>query len=327
MKILITGGAGFIGSHLANKLLDENHKVVIIDNLSTGRFDNIEKFIDSIDFINDDISKEGSWIKKFENVDAVFHLASLADIVPSIKMPDLYFHSNVTGTLNVLEAMKENKVKKIFYAASSSCYGVPKQYPTKEDEIINPEYPYAFTKYIGELMIQHWSKVYKIDYISTRFFNVYGTKSRTSGTYGAMFGVFMAQKLHNKPLTIVGDGEQKRDFIYVTDLCNALCELLIREDIKNEIFNIGSGNPISVNQVAELIGGEKVYIPKRPSEPEITHADISKIISKTDWIPKISINEGVQRLIDDISYWEKAPVWDPDSIASETKLWFKYLNE
>ena len=151
------------------KLLDENHKVVIIDNLSTGRFDNIEKFIESIDFINDDISKEGSWIKKFENVDAVFHLASLADIVPSIKMPDLYFHSNVTGTLNVLEAMKENKVKKIFYAASSSCYGVPKQYPTKEDEIINPEYPYAFTKYIGELMIQHWSKVYKIDYIQLDF--------------------------------------------------------------------------------------------------------------------------------------------------------------
>ncbi len=327
MKILITGGAGFIGSHLVEKLLNENHQIIILDNLSTGRFENVESFINDIEFLNVDISKKGDWMKKFEKVDKVFHLAALADIVPSIKTPDLYFHSNVTSTLNILEAMKEHNVKKIFYSASSSCYGVPTNYPTSESDKINPKYPYAFTKYLAELMILHWSEIYKIDYISLRFFNVYGTKSRTSGTYGAMFGVFMAQKLNNKPLTIVGDGKQKRDFIYVTDLCDALYELMIRDDIKNEIFNLGSGNPISVNQVAELVGGEKVHIPKRPGEPEITHADISKIVSKIDWKPKIPITDGVQRLISNISYWKRAPVWDPDKIAKETKLWFKYLND
>ena len=326
MKILITGGAGFIGSHLVERLLQDNHRIIVLDNLSTGRIDNLEKFMNEIDFLEVDISIKGNWFKKFENLDAIFHLAALADIVPSIKMPDMYFHSNVTGTLNILEAMKENKVKKIFYAASSSCYGIPNHYPTPETEEIKPEYPYAFTKLMGELLVQHWSKIYKIEYISTRFFNVYGTRSRTSGTYGAMFGVFMAQKLHNKPLTIIGDGEQKRDFIYVSDVCDALSQLL-HSDITNEIFNIGFGESISVNQIASIIGGEKIFIPKRPSEPDITHADISKLISNINWKPKVSINEGIQKLINDIDYWEKAPVWEPETIANETKLWFQYLND
>ena len=204
MKILITGGAGFIGSHLV-KNLSKKHKVVVIDNLSTGRLENIKEILNNIKFIRADISKINQIKKHFKGVDKVFHLAALADIVPSIQKPEKYYNSNVTGTLNVLRCATEYKVKKLLYAASSSCYGIPNKYPTSENEPLDPKYPYALTKMLGEQLIIHWSKVYKLKYISLRLFNVYGTKSRTSGTYGAMFGVFLAQKLFNAPLTIVGN--------------------------------------------------------------------------------------------------------------------------
>lgn len=326
MKILITGGAGFIGSHLAEMLLKEGHEITVIDNLSTGRLSNLKTFINNITFVEADISQNGEWTDYFKNIDIIFHFAALADIVPSIQNPDLYYKANVTGTLNILETMKKFRIKKIFYSASSSCYGIPKNYPTSETHKIDLQYPYAFTKYIGECLIIHWSKIYNLEYISTRFFNVYGTRSRTSGTYGAMFGVFMAQKLNSKPLTIVGNGEQKRDFTYVTDICEGLYKLML-SGIKNEIFNLGSSIPISINSIANIIGGQKKYIPKRPGEPEITHADITKLQKYIDWKPKISINEGINLLLDNIDYWKEAPIWDPDSIAIETKLWFKHLGD
>ena len=204
MKYIITGGAGFIGSHLVEALVKQNKKIVVLDNLSTGRLDNIKPFLKKIKFINCDISKKGKWINEFNEKCYVFHIAALADIVPSMQNPEKYFNSNVKGTLNVLEACKKTKVIKFLYSASSSCYGVPKKYPTKENENIDLMYPYALTKKLGEDLIIHWSKVYKIPFVSLRLFNVYGTRSRTSGTYGAMFGVFLAQKIANKPFTVVG---------------------------------------------------------------------------------------------------------------------------
>ena len=204
MKIIITGGAGFIGSHLAEKLCKKN-KVIIIDNLSTGRLKNIETFKNKALFVKADISKNSlKWIKHFKGVDKVFHFAALADIVPSIQKPEDYYKSNVNGTLNILETCRKYKVKKIVYAASSSCYGIAKEVPTTEKAKIDTQYPYALTKYLGERLIIHWSKVYKLNCTSLRLFNVYGPRSRTSGTYGAMFGVFLAQKIANKPFTIVG---------------------------------------------------------------------------------------------------------------------------
>ena len=238
IKYIITGGAGFIGSHLVEALSKKKNKVVVLDNLSTGRLDNIKKFRNNIKFLKCDISKKGKWINEFKGKCYVFHLAALADIVPSIQNPKKYFQSNVKGTLNILEACKNTKVVKLIYSASSSCYGIPKKYPTKENDEINPMYPYALTKKIAEDLIVHWSNVYKIPFISLRLFNVYGTRSRTSGTYGAMFGVFLAQKLSNKPFTIVGSGKQTRDFTYVSDVIEALLKAS-KSKLKNEILKCG----------------------------------------------------------------------------------------
>ncbi len=323
MKILITGGAGFIGSHLVKKL-SKKHKVIVIDNLSTGRLENIKEILNNIKFIRADISKINQIKKHFKGVDKVFHLAALADIVPSIQKPEKYYNSNVTGTLNVLRCSTEYKVKKLLYAASSSCYGIPNKYPTSENEPLDPKYPYALTKMLGEQLIIHWSKVYKLKYISLRLFNVYGTKSRTSGTYGAMFGVFLAQKLFNAPLTIVGNGKQTRDFTYVSDVIDAFI-VAGNSKINNQIFNVGSGKTVSVNKIVSLLSNKKIHIPKRPGEPESTFANISKIKKMLKWKPRINIENGVKLILEDIQYWSKAPVWTKKSIMNATKDWFKYL--
>ena len=324
MKIIITGGAGFIGSHLAENLIKKKHEVIIIDNLSTGRLENIKKIRKKLKFINADISKNGSWNKYFKNTKVVFHLAALADIVPSIKDPKKYFQSNVVGTENIASVAIKYKVKKIIYSASSSCYGVPNKYPTSETESIKPQYPYAMTKNLGEQILMHYAKIYGIQVTSMRLFNVYGTKSRTSGTYGAMFGVFLAQKLKKKPLTVVGDGTQKRDFTYISDIINAFIKCMnIKKNF--QIFNVGTGKPISVNNVVKLLGCKSIKIPKRPGEPKETNANIKKITKALNWRPKVSINLGIKKLLKDINYWKKAPVWTPKKIKIATKEWFEYL--
>lgn len=326
MKSIVTGGAGFIGSHLVDQLLELNHEVIVLDNFSTGRRENLEHLNGRIQLIDCDLSKKGDWVTYFKETDWVFHLAALADIVPSIQKPEAYFNANVNGTFNIVQACNLANVKKVIYAASSSCYGIPDYYPTSESAEIKPQYPYALTKRMGEELILHWAQVYKLPVISCRFFNVYGTRSRTSGTYGAVFGVFLAQKLANKPMTIVGDGKQTRDFTYVTDVVDALISAA-KSEKTGEIYNIGSGQTISINRLVELLGGEKINIPKRPGEPDCTFADISKIKLDLDWSPKISIEEGVKLILENIEYWRNAPVWTPDTIANETEDWFKYLGK
>ena len=325
MKIIVTGGAGFIGSHVAEKLSKKN-KVIVIDNLSTWRLKNIETFKNKIVFKKADLSKNSSnWAKYFKGVDKVFHFAALADIVPSIQEPEEYFKSNVTGTLNVLEACKKYKIKKIIYAASSSCYGIAKEIPTSEKADVNPQYPYALTKQLGESLILHWSKIYKINCTSLRLFNVYGPRSRTSGTYGAMFGVFFAQKIANKPFTIVGEGNQKRDFTFVSDIVDAFLKASYSR-ISGEILNVGSGKTVSVNYIANLLKGKKIHIKKRPGEPNVTFADINKIKKKLKWKPKVSIEQGIKIILEKyIDYWKEAPIWTPKKIHKATALWFKYL--
>ena len=326
MKSLITGGAGFIGSHLVDKLLSEGHEVVVLDNYSTGRKENLDHVKGQIRLVEADLSIQGDWVKEFDGVDWVFHLAALADIVPSIQKPDAYHNSNVNGTFNVLQASRHANVKRFVYSASSSCYGIPDVYPTPENSPIQPQYPYALAKRMGEELVMHWSQLYGLPAISLRFFNVYGPRSRTSGTYGAVFGVFLAQKLANKPFTIVGDGNQTRDFTYVTEIVAAL-SAAIESDEQNKIYNVGSGSTISVNRIAELMGGEKVNIPKRPGEPDSTYADITRITQEINWKPKVSIEEGIEAILENIDYWKEAPVWEPESISLETEDWFKYLGE
>jgi len=326
MRYLVTGGAGFIGSHIVDRLLKDGHEVTVIDNFSTGRPQNLEhhKHNKKLSIISADICELDKIKPYFKGIDNVFHIAALADIVPSIVNPVNYYRSNVSGTMNVVEASRLNGVKKVVYAASSSCYGIPDDYPTPETAPICPQYPYALTKFQGEEILLHWAKVYKLPAVSLRLFNVYGERSRTSGAYGAVFGVFLAQKLNNMPFTVVGDGAQTRDFVYVSDVADAFI-FASESQYDGEIFNVGSGNTYSVNHLVELLGGGVVYIPKRPGEPDCTWADITKIREMLGWQPKVSFEEGIEEMLQNIDYWRQAPVWTPEKITEATKDWFKYL--
>lgn len=328
MKTLVTGGAGFIGSHLVDRLLNDSHEVTVLDNFSTGRPQNLahHKNYPRLHLITADIKDQHQIAPYLQGIDWVFHLAALADIVPSIQMPEQYFRSNVDGTFAVLEAARAVGVKKFLYTASSSCYGIPDCFPTPETAAIRPQYPYALTKYLGEQTALHWGQVYKLPVISLRLFNVYGPRSRTSGTYGAVFGVFLAQKLAGKPFTVVGDGTQTRDFTFVTDVADAFVTAA-QSDVVNEVFNVGSGNTYSVNRLVELLGGAVTYIPKRPGEPDCTFAATAKIQAMLHWNPKITLAAGVNEILKKIDYWREAPVWTPDSIATATADWFKYLGK
>ena len=328
-KAIVTGGAGFIGCHLTEALLNKGFSVVVIDNLTTGRMQNIAglKGHRRLKIVVADINDTRKIEKYFRGADYVFHLAALADIVPSIVNPVGYFRSNVDGTMNIMQIVRNNcpRLKKFVYSASSSCYGIPDKYPTSESADIRPEYPYALTKYLGEQIALHWGKIYKIPLLSLRLFNVYGPKSRTSGTYGAVFGVFLAQKLAGKPYTIVGDGKQTRDFTFVSDVVNAFLTAAFSKH-KNEIFNVGSDHTYSVNKLVKLLGGPVTHIPKRPGEPDCTFADIRKIKKVLKWRPRVSLEKGVATLLQNIDYWRKAPVWTPTTISKATKVWFKYLS-
>ena len=326
-KAIVTGGAGFIGSHMVELLLNQGFTVISIDNFSNGQVENVKLFENnpSFHFHNIDLANEFD-SSLFSGVDYVFHMAALADIVPSIENPLKYHQANVTGTIRVLEACRKYGIKKLVYSASSSCYGIPDSYPTPETAEVRPEYPYAFTKYIGEQYVLFWNKLYNIPSVSLRYFNVYGPRGRTNNTYGAVFKVFLSQKLHNKPLTIVGDGSQTRDFTYVTDVARA--NLLAAEsDLNGEIINIGTGNPQTINYLAELIGGQTINIPKRPGEPDSTHAETSKSKKLLNFKPQVSFEKGVRMMLDNISYWKDAPLWDEASIKEATKSWFKYLSK
>jgi UDP-glucose 4-epimerase len=322
---VVTGGAGFIGSHMVDNLLAHGYRVRAVDNLSGGHEKNIAHLKGNSDFSFEraDIRNLKPGNPVFGDARNVFHFAGIGDIVPSIEQPLEYMSVNVQGTAHVLECARHAKVEKFVYAASSSCYGLAAT-PTREDHPITPQYPYALSKYMGEQASFHWHKVYRLPVNSIRIFNAYGTRVRTTGAYGAVFGVFFKQKLAGKPFTVVGDGTQTRDFLYVTDVAEAF--RLAAETAKvGEVWNLGAGNPQAVNHLVELLGGEKVYLPKRPGEPDCTWADISKITRDLEWKPRVPFEEGVARMVKEINVWRDAPLWDPDSIAKATKTWFDYL--
>ena len=328
IKAIVTGGGGFIGSHLVEKLIKKGFKVTVIDNFSTGNPNNLKILKKNRNLLikKIDISKNTTKFKNcFKNIDIVFHLAGLADLVPSIEKPELYYNTNVTGTLNTVIASQKNNVKKFIYAASASCYGIPDKFPTDETCEIKTLHPYALSKRLGEEIVMHWYQVYNLPSISLRFFNVYGERSRTTGAYGAMFGVFLAQRLNGSPLTIVGDGGQTRDFIYVEDVVDGLIKAALSKK-KGKIYNLASGKETKVLDIANIIGGKKIFIPKRPGEPDRSIANIARIKKELSWEPKTNIHQGVKKLIENISLWNKAPVWSKKKIKKATKTWFKYLS-
>jgi UDP-glucose 4-epimerase len=323
---VVTGGAGFIGSHMVDLLVREGYRTHIIDNLVGGRLLNIEHHRTNPDvvFEDRDIRALEAGDSLFSGAQFVFHFAGIGDIVPSIDRPVDYMSTNVQGTVRVLEAARHAGVRKLVYAASSSCYGIAEELPTTENAAIQPQYPYALSKYQGEQAVLHWGQVYHLPVNCVRIFNAYGTRSKTTGAYGAVFGVFLAQKLAGKPLTIVGDGTQSRDFLYVTDVARAFYAAAVARRT-GRIYNLGAGNPQTVNRLADLLGDPRVHIPKRPGEPDCTWADISRIQSELGWKPQVSFEDGVKTMLDNISYWREAPVWDPTSIAEATKAWFAFL--
>ncbi len=323
---VVTGGAGFIGSHMVDLLVAHGHVVRIIDNLTGGREANIEQHRRNADVVlaRSDIRdcKPGDSI--FHDADYIFHFAGIGDIVPSIQRPTDYMSVNVQGTVQVLECARHAGVEKFVYAASSSCYGLAGT-PTRENHPIAPQYPYALSKYQGEQAALHWHNVYRLPVNSIRIFNAYGTRSRTSGAYGAVFGVFLKQKLAGKPFTVVGDGQQRRDFVYASDVAEAF-RLAAETDKVGQVWNLGAGDPQTVSRLVELLDGPAVHIPKRPGEPDCTWADVSMIRRDLGWNQKVRFEEGVRRVLAEIEYWRDAPLWEPDSIAKATAGWFDALS-
>jgi len=325
-RCVVTGAAGFIGSHLVDALLAQGHSVVGVDDLSTGREKNLHSARKSPLFSF--LQKSVVGLKPADlpaGLDWFFHLAGRADLVPSIVNPREYFEVNVDGTFDVLECARALSAKRFIYTASSTCYGIPEQYPTPESAPCAVRHPYGLTKMLGEELTMHWAHVYKLPALSLRLFNVYGPRSRTTGAYGAVFGVFLKQKLAGKPFTVVGDGKQTRDFTFVSDVADAFVAAAA-SPVSGEILNVGSGHTYSVNRLVELLGGPVVYVPKRPGEPDSTFADISRIRKEVGWQPKVPLEDGVKRMLAVIDDWRDAPLWEPNSIAEATRDWFKYLS-
>lgn len=325
-KAIVTGGCGFIGSHLVDLLIKKKFKVIVIDNLQSGNLLNIKHHIKNKNFIfqKKNILEIDFNNKNYANTKYIFHLAGKGEIVPSIEKPLYYINQNVMGTVNMLELSKRLKIKKFIYAASSSCYGLAKT-PTREDFKIDTKYPYAISKYQAEQLVIHWQKVYKIPYISIRIFNAYGTRSRTSGAYGAVIGTFLKQKIMKKPLTVVGNGRQRRDFIFVTDVANAFYMAAVSNK-KNEIYNLGFGKSITINYLAKKLSKKITFLPLRKGEPFETLANIEKIKKDLNWSPKIPFEEGIKIILNNIDYWRKAPLWNKKSIKKATKSWYKYMS-
>lgn len=328
--VLVTGGAGFIGSHIVDLLMKKKLNVIVIDNFSGGRKKNILQHIKKKNFtlLNKNICDKKTFeIKKLKKVNYVIHLAGKGDIVPSINSPYDYIYTNVIGTLNVLEFSRSVNINKFVYAASSSCYGLAKT-PTKETNPLNPLYPYALSKLQGEELVMHWQKVYKLPAISIRIFNAYGTRVKTTGSYGAVFGVFFKQKLSNKSFTVVGDGNQKRDFLYVTDVANAFVKAVFSNK-KNKVYNLGAGNPQKIKYLIKLLENKngQISLPKRPGEPSCTWANISKIKKELKWKPKVSFEKGVKNMLANIREWTDAPLWNKKQISREIKSWNYFMKD
>lgn len=294
-KILVTGGAGFIGSHLSDKLIKEGHKVLVIDNLSAGKKENLNK---KVDFYKRDITDFDKIKSLFKGVDFVFHLAALPRVLFSIENPLLTSKVNILGTINVFKASLDFKVKRIIFASSSSVYGEQKKLPLKEDMEPNPVSPYGLQKLAGEEFAKLFTKLYKIPIVSLRYFNVYGPRIDFNSDYSLVIGKFLKLKRENKPLTIFGNGEQTRAFCYIDDVIKANIKAMESKKIKGgEVINIGSETCYSVNYLSKLIGGRVKYLPRRAGDPLHTKADITLAKKLLGWKPKVSFEEGVKKTI------------------------------
>lgn len=296
MKTLVTGGAGFIGSHIVDRLITDGHEVVVLDNLVTGKRENLNP---KAEFVDCDIAEYETILPHFAGVEVVFHTAALARITPSVQNPLLSNTYNITGTLDVLWAAKNSGVKKVIYSSTSSIYGdqPPEHYPLKEIYEPQPGSPYTLQKFVGEMYCRLFYKLYGLESVIFRYFNVYGPRQITEGAYATVIGVFLKQRQEGKPMTVVADaGERRRDYTHVSDIVEANLLAWQKNIPPAELFNIGYGQDYSVNEVAALIGGPTVKIEPRPWEYQRTLADNTKARQILGWIPKVSLQEGIKEL-------------------------------
>ena len=300
MRCIVTGGAGFIGSNLVDRLINDGYEVVIFDDLSTGKEENINP---KATFHKVDISDMDDYYPfYFNDVDVIFHLACLARVQPSIENPMEYHNVNVNGTLNLLEMARKFNIKRFVFSSSSSVYGDAEQVPTTEECKLNPISPYALHKYIGEEYCKLYSKLYGIETVSLRYFNVYGERQPTEGAYCLVMGVFAQQLLNGELMTINGDGEQRRDFTYVGDVVDANIKCAtIKMKWDGDIINIGAGDNRSVNQIADLLGGDNSRIHRDPVvEPRVTKADNGKAQFLLNWKSTTTLEEWIPKWKKDI---------------------------
>jgi UDP-glucose 4-epimerase len=310
---------------MVDLLLARGFRVRVIDSFVGGRESNLAQHAGHPDLAVEraDIRSLAPGAAAFAGARLVFHFAGIGDIVPSIEAPLDYLDTNVQGTVRVLECARHARVERLVYAASSSCYGLAAT-PTREDHPIDPQHPYALSKYLGEVAAFHWGRVYRLPVNSIRIFNAYGPRVKTTGGYGAVFGVFFKQKLEGQPFTVVGDGTQKRDFVHVTDVAAAFLRAA-ESPLVGRAWNVGGGTPQSVNRLVQLLGGDVIHIPRRPGEPDVTWADITKTTQDLGWQPRVAFEEGVAQMVERIDDWRDAPFWSPDSIAQATRAWFDHL--
>ncbi|RDY32912.1 NAD-dependent epimerase/dehydratase family protein [Lachnotalea glycerini] len=292
--MVVTGGAGFIGSHLSQKLLNLGYIVRIIDNLCQG---NPEYIPDGAEFYEGNVLDKDLLKKVFTGAKGVFHMAAMSKVAPSIEKIEYCTEQNVLGTLNVLLMARECKVQKVVYSASSSYYG-NRQAPQNEEMLPDPLNPYALSKYVGEQYCELYTVLYGLPTISLRYFNVYGRRQPSEGAYALVLGIFLKNLKEGKPLLIHGKGEQRRDFIHVSDIVEANIAAF-KSEAKGMVLNVGSGKNISIQELADLISKDQIYEPRRAGDAEITLADISKTKAILNWVPKVSIEEGIQQMIDD----------------------------
>lgn len=333
MRVLVTGGAGFIGARLVEELLKNGDEVLVIDSFATSNRDRLTPVFEefgpgSCDYV--DIADRGGVERWFQGnamvrpLDCVYHLAARASIVPSVQNPRLYHDVNVTGTLNILEMVRRYAVPRFVYAASGSCYGIPAELPTSEQCPVQPLYPYALTKWMGEQYALHFGRLYGISVMSLRLFNVFGPRMCLSGGYGGVFSIILPQKLNNKPVVLIGDGGQRRDFVYVTDVAQAFLKAS-GAGLRNEVINIARGQSVSISEILSLVGisdEEVVRMPDRPGEPRLTQADISYAASALHWKPLVSFEDGLREMLKDQSYWRNARVWTYQETVDAQREWY-----
>lgn len=305
-KVLVTGGAGFIGSHIAHKLVELGAEVVVLDNLESGREENLEAIRDKITFIKGDICNELDLEKALDGVDCINHQAALRSVPKSVNDPMRYNNINVTGTMNLLIKARDKGIKRIVMASSSSVFGNIDTFPQKEEWPMKPISPYAATKAINEHYSRVFCEMYDMEIVNLRYFNVYGPRQSLEDEYAVVVPKFIECNLKNKNAPIYDDGEQSRDFVYVANVAdmNIRCLVADADKVSGESFNVGNGNPNTVNNLFKVIkeitgsNSQAEYLPHRKGDVRKTHADISKAKEKVGWEPEVKFEEGIKNTIE-----------------------------